>query len=84
MANNWRQPTIAVDCNNVIHIVGQKKSDSVAAVANLCDRWAQHGFFILLAVGGTWLIAKPKGGNGAGRIIIRDGKGGDPKKKRSE
>ncbi len=40
------------------YVVGRKKSDPVAAVANLCDEWAQHGFIILLVVDGTRPVVK--------------------------
>ena len=47
-------PTIGVDCNNVINIVGRCKPDPVYAVACFLDEWADHGFVILPVVDGVY------------------------------
>ena len=52
------QPTIAVDCNNVINVIGRYKADPVAAVANFLDEWAQHGFHMIPIVDGSTPCAK--------------------------
>ena len=53
-----KRPAIAVDCNNLIYVVGRKKHDPVAATANFIDEWAQHGFVIHPIVDGKTPVAK--------------------------
>ena len=52
------QPTVAVDCNNVINIIGQYKANPVSVVANFLNEWAQQGFHMLLVVDGSTPSAK--------------------------
>ena len=40
-------PTIAVDCNNVIHKVGRSNRDPVAATACFLKEWADYGFVVI-------------------------------------
>ena len=40
-------PTIGVDCNMVINVIGRFKRDPVAALAGFLEEWASHGFVML-------------------------------------
>ena len=51
-----RQPTIAIDCNNIIHAMRRSKADPVAAVANFLDERAQHDFVLVPVVDGAHII----------------------------
>ena len=51
-------PTIGVDCNMVINIIGRFKKDPVAALAGFLEEWADHGFVMLPVVDGASPHAK--------------------------
>ena len=51
-------PTIAADCNMVIHTVGFKKKDPVAALACYLEEWADLGFVVIPVVDGIAPKAK--------------------------
>ena len=52
------RPTINVDCNTVINVVGRKRDDPVAVVACFLKEWTDHGFIIILVVDGDILAAE--------------------------
>ena len=46
-------PTIGIDCNMVINVVGRFKRDPVASLARFLDEWADHGFVVIPVVDGA-------------------------------
>ena len=52
------QPTITIDCNNNIHVMGISQTDPVAAVINFLNKWVQYGFIIVSVEAGQHLVQK--------------------------
>ena len=46
-------PTIGVDCNMVINVVGRFKKNPVASLASFLEEWADHGFVLIPVVDGA-------------------------------
>lgn len=44
--NTVSRPTIDVDCNNIINVVGRSRGDPVGAVVTHLSTWAQHGLIM--------------------------------------
>ena len=58
LGTDRHHPTIGVDCNTVMNVVGRYKRDPVAAVTSFLEEWAHHRFVILPVVDGATPRAK--------------------------
>ena len=63
-----RRPTIGIDCNTIIHVMGRSKVDPVVAVTNIQGKWAQYGFFIVPVADGSTRSDKSGGDDGTGEL----------------